>query len=158
MKKIICLCFILILFYTAISFEIFSVCKYSDYDSMCDKYGSENVYILKYTYTTGGGWCINQCENSEMTGLIVALYTKMDPRFLRDNDEFELDYMSELLVVSKCTEIVNGESYEAIIYPDKTIIIYPRAETSEYKVCDMSGEGILKFILGIFNRKYWLSC
>ena len=158
MRKIFLIVLLLILFYVAISFRIFTVYKYSDYDSACDEYGSENVYILKYAYTTGPGWYIKQHENPEMIGLTVALYAKMDPRFLRDNEEFELDYMTELLVVSKRTEMVGSEPYEAILYPEKIDIIYPMAKTAEYKVYDMSAKGILKFILGIFNRKYWFSC
>ena len=117
----------------------------------------ENICIVKYTYTTGAGWLVIDCNNPILLGQNVSICNKFDPRLLNDNSEFDLDYQSELVVVVDSINDINidGENVK-VIYPKKIIILYD-TKKKYYKLCDMSVHGILKSILGCFNKKYMLS-
>ena len=116
-----------------------------------------NVYILEYHYTTGSGWLVVDSTNKDMVKKEVALYSAFDPRFLKDNNDFDLDYTGMLLVESKRIEdmVLDGENI-TVLFADEITVVF-NVNRSHYSILDLRIEGIIKSILGIFNRKFRLS-
>ncbi len=120
----------------------------------------KNVYLLDYTYTTGAGWVVEKTNDAAFENDSVIVSTMFDPRLLKDNDEFELDYTAKLLVISdrqKRTEL-EGEKV-CVLYAGEAVILKESGEEEEgyYRIKDMSGGGIGKFLMGVVNPKYRVS-
>ena len=116
-----------------------------------------NFYLLEYHYTTGSGWIVIDSTNKDMVNKEVALYNVFDPRFLKDNNDFDLDYTAMLLVEAKETQntVLYGENI-TVLFADEITVVF-NANQTHYSISDLRLEGIMKSILGIFNRKFRLS-
>ena len=119
--------------------------------------GKGDVFILQYLYTTGSGWTVINSTNESMINKEVVLYNAFDPRFLKDNKDFDLDYTSMLLVKANKTKdtVINGEN-STLLFADEITIIFD-TEKPHYSMSDMSLPGIVKSIIGVFNHKFRLS-
>lgn len=80
-------------------------------------------------------------------GKSVAVKTVFDPRFLKDNKDFLIDYNGEYIVIADRTgkTEIDGES-DDLIYADRIIIKYDGAPKS-YHIYDMMPQGIIKALL-----------
>ncbi len=120
----------------------------------------KNVYLLDYTYTTGAGWVVEKTSDSAFENDSVIVSTMFDPRLLKDNGEFELDYTAKLLVIpdrQKRTEL-EGEKV-CVLYAGEAVILKESDEEEDgyYRIKDMSIGGIGKFLMGIVNPRYRVS-
>lgn len=115
---------------------------------------TDSICVLKYTYTTGPGWIVNDTNNDSLIGENVCLYNMFDPRLLKDNSEFDLDYQSQLMVlVDKIDKVVMDNEEVYVIKPKDITILYD-TNKEEYRLKDMSLGGIIKFFISIVNKKY----
>lgn len=120
----------------------------------------KNVYLLDYTYTTGAGWVVEKTNDAAFGNDSVIVSAMFDPRLLKDNDEFELDYTAKLLVISDRQERTELEGEKVcVIYADEAVILKESDEEEDgyYRIKDMSGGGIGKFLMGIFNPRCRMS-
>ena len=134
---------------------VFEICP-PDTDILTEE-NSDDAYIIKYTYTTGAGWIVVDGNAPELIGQYAAIYSAFDPRLLKDNKTFDMDYSSKVAVIadSITDTIIDGESVK-VIHPNRMIILY-NTEKQRYRLIDMSMNGILKSIIGCFNHQYRLS-
>lgn len=113
-----------------------------------------NMCILKYTYTTGPGWVVEDTNIRQLVCENVCLYSVFDPRLLKDNEEFDLDYLGKLIVVVDKvdkTVIDNEEVY--VIHPKSVTILYD-TNKDRYRIKDMSVGGIIKSLISMINKKF----
>ncbi len=120
----------------------------------------KNVYLLDYTYTTGAGWVVEKTNDAAFENDSVIVSTMFDPRLLKDNDEFELDYTAKLLLISdrqKRTEL-EGEKV-CVLYAGEVVVLKEsdNEEDGYYRIKDMSMGGIGKFLMGIVNPRCRMS-
>lgn len=149
---------ILILFIT--NYPLFECVDSFDYEYMNrlkEKYPNCDVLLMRHTETTGAGWIVeNQNLDSDFDKSII-ISTHFDPRFLRDNKDFEMDYNARYLVVIKRKEKIKYESEDVLkVYPRKIIVVYNTGKKI-YRFRDMTFVGIIKATLGIFIKKFSLS-
>lgn len=116
---------------------------------------SENsICVLKYTYTTGAGWVVTDSDIDSLVGENICLSYRFDPRLLRDNEDFSLDYQGKMVVsIDKINKIVMDNEDVFVISPEKIKILY-NTDKKEYRIKDMSFGGIVKSIMSLFNKKY----
>ena len=130
-------------------------------DSYLNIIGKENkdinVYLLEYHYTTGSGWLVIDSTNKDLVNKEVVLCNAFDPRFLKDNNDFDLDYTAMLLVETKKIQdmVLDGENI-TVLFADEITVVF-NANRTHYSILDLRLEGIIKSILGVFNRKFRLS-
>ena len=140
---------------------IFQLCPLKDIDNeytkICKKYDNKNICILDYEYTTGTGWIVLKSTDKSIIGKTIVLSNNFDPRLLRENSQFELDYFAKYIVVidHMSDTMIDGE-IAPIIYAKEIEIIYNTTQ-SKYTVSDLTIYGILKSIMGVFNSSYRLS-
>lgn len=83
-----------------------------------------NICILKYTYTTGPGWAVEDTEIEQLIDQNVCLSCLFDPRLLKDNNDFELDYLSRLIVsIDTIDKIIMDNEKVYVIKPKKITIL-----------------------------------
>ncbi len=126
-----------------------------DYIDMCDENG---VYVLEHKSTTGSGWYVASGRDKKLVGQNVVLYSSFDPRSLKDNKDFYLDYSSVLVIKVKkiSSTIVDGEKIPMLVANSITIVSDKKGK-NYYTVFDLSIEGLLKSALGLVNHKYRVS-
>lgn len=118
---------------------------------------STNVsYLLKYSFTTGAGWKIIDCSEKEYIGENVAVKTAFDPRYLRCNKDFSLDYCAKLYVEGKPIDTV-------LLYSEKTLFIDAHSiavvdegnvfEKDAFRLKDLSAVGFFRIFLGLFDNR-----
>lgn len=113
--------------------------------------------ILKYQYTTGVGWFVEESNDEQLRDKNVAIENFFDLRLLKDNKEFEMDYNSKIAVVVKSVrEMVLDNNKIIVIKPQKMLILSDK-ERKGYYIKDMSINGLGKGVCGVINRKYHLS-
>ena len=129
--------------------------NYSFNNAKTDK--KSDVYLLQYRYTTGSGWTVIDSTDKSAVSKEVVLYNAFDPRFLKDNKNFDLDYTATLSVKANKTKdtVINGEN-STLLFADEVTILFDTKKT-RYSMSDMSFPGIIKSIIGIFNHKFKLS-
>ena len=146
--------FILILIFVA-NIPILEV-KNKVSDAMLELKNDSNVCILKNAYTTGTKWQVVYDQNDRLLNENVVLCCDFDPRLLKENKDFDLDYMAQYVVsVDKIDKITVNDELINVIYPKKIIIVYDTSK-SYYTVADFSVQGLFKSLMGIINKKYKL--
>ena len=160
---VMCLIAVIILIALIAGFENRAIFKMTSsdvqtcYNKICES-SDVNVMLVSYHITTGAGWVVEQSSDERLTGKSAILQTKFDPRFLKVNDDFCLDYMAQYVITAK--KIVHG-TYEGEdilkIYPDDITICYADSKDKVLRVHDMSLNGKIKFLIGCIARKYWRS-
>ncbi len=115
------------------------------------------VCILKHQYSTGGGWIVIDSNQESLINHEIFLETTFDPRFLKDNKNFDLDYQGAVIVISNNVYDIVYENSEIKVIDVEKLIVVNSSTTSHYLLKDMSISGILKSFLGIFDLEYRLS-
>ncbi len=132
----------------SVNIPVFKIDTYDNYHTYkSDFKKNKDFFLLKYEYTTGYGWTIedSSVKNSEFDEAVLC--NIFDPRYLKDNKDFSLDYTAYLLVESQnYKEIEPGALH---IVADSVTVLY-NTDKSYYTVCDMSFTGFLKGISGVF--------
>ena len=67
--------------------------SYLVFKSSKEKY----ICLVKYQYTTGAGYYCVKSNNKNFENMYMIIQSKFDPRFLKDNNDFSLDYNAEYL-------------------------------------------------------------
>lgn len=143
MKKLIAIAAVIIILAAAPFIPIFGTAE----DDFYSRYKGKNIYVLDFEQTTGAGYTVKNTKDEKLLGKSVAVKTLFDPRFLKDNKDFLIDYNGEYIVIADRagkTEI-DGESVD-LIYADRIIIKYDGAPKS-YHIYDMIPQGIIKALL-----------
>lgn len=135
-------------------FKVSSLNK-KDCIAMCDENG---VYVLEHKSTTGSGWYVASGRDKKLVGQNVVLYSNFDPRSLKDNKDFYLDYSSALVVKVKeiSSTAADGEKIPMLI-ADSITVVSDKKGKNYYTVFDLSIGGLLKGALGLVNHKYRVS-
>lgn len=110
--------------------------NYSFNNAKTDK--KSDVYLLQYRYTTGSGWTVIDSTDKSAVSKEVVLYNAFDPRFLKDNKDFDLDYTATLSVKANKTKdtVINGEN-STLLFADEVTILFD-TEKTRYSMSDMS--------------------
>ncbi len=147
---------VLLISLALVNYPIFEITNSvgDDFLSTIKNDGNINVYLLEYHYTTGSGWLVTDSTNKDMINKEVVLCSAFDPRLLKDNDSFDLDYTAKLLVKSKKTVGNNGNI--PVLFADEIAIVFNTNKTY-YSIFDLKFSGIVKGILGVFNNKFRIS-
>jgi hypothetical protein len=155
-KYLICGAVVIVLAFLALNVPIFNVADRSAKEVTADTAASEQnrMCVLRYSYTTGAGWTVEETNAAELAGQNVYLSTVFDPRLLKDNSEFDLDYMAEYVVVIDDIGKITAEDDEIYVIEPKSITILYDTDKQNYRLKDMSCGGLIKSLLSAVNKKY----
>lgn len=129
----------------------------SENDDIKQLQRNNEICILHYEYVTGAGWMVIDSTREDLIGEYVVLENCFDPRLLRENLDFDMDYMSDLVVCFDDMTSTKIDNEDVSVIIAKSIeILYDTAKTN-YKVKDMTLSGMLKFAKGVFDKKFWYS-
>lgn len=133
------------------------------YKTLQDKYKSEDVdiCILDYDYVTGAGWGVDASTNKNLENTYVVLDTLCNPRLLKINQEFDLDYLAKFVVViDKTPKQTTVDSETVYLIKAKEIVItnfYTENDgVKEMKFGDLTFAGKCKAIAALFVPKFRL--
>ncbi len=115
----------------------------------------KTICILEYTYTTGSGWFITDSNDKNLINKEVILCSQLNPRLLKVNAEYDLDYMAKYVITVDTIWNTTTEDGEImpVVKADTIGIVYPSDKTY-YSIADMQFFGIVKAVLGLLNRCY----
>lgn len=133
------------------------------FDLLQNEYNSENVdiCILDYDYVTGASWRVEQSTNKDIENEYVCLNTICNPRLLKINEEFELDYMAKyVVVIDKNTPKTKVDNEDVNVLKVKEIVItnfyYQNEGFDDIRFGDLTFGGKLKSIIALFVPKFRL--
>lgn len=143
-----------IVFGVVANITIFQVAKTDDINQI---HTNSQKCILKYEYVTGASWKVIDSTLENLIGEYVVLKNYFDPRLLRQNLDFDMDYMAELVVSFDDVMSTKIDNEDVRVIVAKGIEVLYDTEKSNYKVIDMTFSGLLKFAKGIVDKKCWYS-
>ena len=115
----------------------------------------KDVILLKYEYTTGVGWYVIDSNKESIKKENIILSTPFNPRLLRINRDYYLDYTAKfVVVVDKYSETKIEDKVITVIYPRK-IVIQHEGTKKKYYPRDMQMIGIIRFLCGIVFNDLW---
>jgi len=133
------------------------------FDLLQNEYNFENVdiCILDYDYVTGASWRVEQSTNKDIENEYVCLNTICNPRLLKINEEFELDYMAKyVVVIDKNTPKTKVDNEDVNVLKVKEIVItnfyYQNEGFDDIRFGDLTFGGKLKSIIALFVPKFRL--
>lgn len=125
------------------------------YEKVVKEYKDDMVILAKYQYSTGANWLVINCNNEQLVSQNIVLYTYLNPRLLKDNSDYFMDYTSKYIIIVKKVATVNLDGEAVIVIKPKKIIVNNNfGEKKVYLLKDFSARGILKFILAIISKNY----
>ena len=133
------------------------------YEWVLTQYNTEDVdiCILDYQYVTGASWFVERSTNKAIENTYICLNTICNPRLLKLNEEFELDYFSKFVVVidknvTKAT--IDDEEVYILKAKDITItnIYYQNDGGDDLRFYHLTFAGKLKSVLAFFVPKFRL--
>lgn len=132
---------------------VFTVVEQSNADKLLLE-SDKTVCILEYTYTTGSGWFITDSNDKSLINKEVILCSRLNPRLLKANAEYDLDYMAKYVMTVDTMWDTTTEDGEImpVVRADTIGIVYPSDKTY-YSIADMQFFGIAKAFLGLFNKR-----
>lgn len=142
-------------------FETASQDAESVFNILVSKYNPDeaDICILKYGQVTGAGWYVEKSTDKELEGEYVCMSAVCNPRALKENEDFLLDFTVHYVVSIEKTDKfieIDGEKVK-VISPKEIVItdyvqgIYKR----EFK--DLSLSGKLHALMAFFVPKLRLS-
>jgi len=166
-RRIIILCVLLVTIVLVLiinNINIFKVTTKSPeeiYNIVSSKYNLDevDVSVIKYHSVTGASWFVEKSTEKELENKNVCLSSVLNPRQLKVNKDFELDYFAQYVIVTKKTDKymeIAKETVE-ILYPVEYIITgyYHENDGDDYfKVKDLSLKGKLNLFVSMFVSKY----
>ena len=128
-----------------------------------NKYNLENVdiCILDYDYVTGASWRVDKATNKNLDKEYVVLSTIYNPRLLKINKEFDLDYAARYVaVIDKNTSQINIDNEDVSVLKVKEIVItdfyYQNEGFDDIKFGDLTLGGKFKTVIALFVPKFRL--
>ncbi len=113
----------------------------------------QQVCMLEYQYTTGAGWHVLDCTESILKNQNIILKTKYDPRLLKDNSDFTLDYTAKMIVIFDKYEKTVYDNEEVYVLNATDITILRNTAKRHYTLMDFTLTGICKHFAGLFCQK-----
>ena len=160
---LIILVFIVVLIFVIDNIKICSINSHEAdyvYELMQDKYKNKNVdiCILDYDYVTGASWNVEKSTNKDIENEYVCLNTICNPRLLKINKEFDLDYMAKyVVVIDKNITQTKVDDEDVGVLKVKEIVItdfyYENDGFDDMRFGDLSFGGKAKAILSLFVPK-----
>ena len=157
---------IVVLFFVINNIKICSINSHEAdyvYELIQDKYKTENVdvCILNYDYVTGASWRVEKSTNKDIENEYVCLNTICNPRLLKINKEFYLDYMAKYVaVIDKDITQTKVDDEDVSVLKVKEIVItnfyYENDGFDNMGFGDLSFGGKLKAILALFVPNFRL--
>ena len=141
-------------------FSISSDLADSVYNIICCEYNPENVdiCILDYCYVTGASWRVEKSTNKDIENKFVVLDTICNPRMLKINKDFSLDYMAKYVVVidKNITKTNVDNEYVDVLKANKIIITNYNYKNDNMRFCDLTFGGKLMSAIALFVPKFKL--
>ena len=163
---LIILVFIVVLIFVIDNIKICSInSQEADYvyELMQDKYKNKNVdiCILDYDYVTGASWRVEKSTNKDIENEYVCLNAICNPRLLKINEEFDLDYMAKyVVVIDKNISQTKVDTGDVNILKAKEIVItnfyYQNEGFDDMRFGDLTFWGKLKSIIALLVPKFRL--
>ena len=154
---------IVVLFFVINNIKICSINPHEAdyvYELIQDKYKNENVdvCILDYDYVTGASWRVEESTNKDIENEYVCLSAICNPRLLKINEEFDLDYMAKyVVVIDKNISQTKVDDEDVSVLKVKDIVItnfyYENDGFDDIRFGDLSFGGKVKAILSLFVPK-----
>ena len=140
---------------------VYKIYNYNESDVIFKEFVNQNrektVCLLDYTYTTGAGWLVLNSTRKDMIGQDIVLSSFFNPRLLKDNKEFDMDYLANYIVVfDKAKKTMIEDETVSIIYPDEIGIVFD-TNKEIYRIKDFSFLGLVKGLFGVFFPNFKLS-
>jgi len=139
-------------------FGIYSGLAENYYELAMAEYNPENtdVCVLDYSYVTGASWLVEKSTDAELEGQFVCLKSICNPRDLKLNDDFELDYGAKyVMTIEKNKEYTELDGEQARVITPKSIVItnfyYYQDGYSTLRFKDLSFRGKMLAINAIFK-------
>lgn len=129
----------------------------SENDDIKQLQRNNQICILHYEYVTGAGWMVIDSTREDLIGEYVVLKNYFDPRLLRENLDFDMDYMAKFIVIFDDITSTKIDNENVRVISAKNIEVLYNTEKTNYKVRDMTFSGLLKFIKGIADKECWYS-
>ncbi len=127
------------------------------------EYNPENVdiCILDYDYVTGASWRVEKSTNKDIENEYVCLNAICNPRLLKINKEFDLDYMAKyVVVIDKNTSKTKVDNEDVNVLKAKEIVItnfyYQKDGFDDIRFGDLTFGGKVKSIIALFVPKFRL--
>ena len=157
---------IVVLFFVINNIKICSINSHEAdyvYELIQDKYKNENVdvCILDYDYVTGASWRVEESTNKDIENEYVCLNAICNPRLLKINEEFDLDYMAKyVVVIDKNIAQTKVDDEDVNVLKAKEIVItnfyYQNEGFDDMRFGDLTFGGKLKSIIALFVPKFRL--
>lgn len=157
---------IVLLVYAINSIKICSIYSSdADYvfDMLQNTYNPENtdVCILNYDYVTGVGWKVEKSTNKDIDNKYVCINSICNPRLLKINKDFDLDYMAKYVVATdKNISQTKVDNEDVNVLKIKEIVItnfyYENDGFDNIRFGDLTFGGKLKSIIALFVPKFRL--
>ena len=157
---------IVVLFFVVNNIKICSINSHeADYvfDLLQSEYNPENVdiCILDYDYVTGASWAVEKSTNKDIENEYVCLNAICNPRLLKINKEFDLDYMAKyVVVIDKNSSKAKVDNEDVRVINAKEIVItnfyYQNEGFDDIRFGDLTFGGKLKSIAALFVPKFRL--
>lgn len=127
------------------------------YELIINEYNLENsdVGILSYDYVTGASWYVEKSTNKEIENEYVCLDSICNPRDLKINKDFELDYFAKYIVHfdKNIEEITIDDEDVAVLKTKETVIsgvYYENDGMDNVRFGELTFSGKIKAIFALF--------
>ena len=120
-----------------------------------------DICILDYDYVTGASWRVEKSTNKDIENEYVCLNAICNPRLLKINVEFDLDYMAKyVVVIDKNIAQTKVDDEDVNVLKAKEIVItnfyYQNEGFDDMRFGDLTFLGKLKSIIALFVPKFRL--
>ncbi len=120
-----------------------------------------DICILDYDYVTGASWRVEKSTNKDIENEYVCLNAICNPRLLKINEEFDLDYMAKcVVVIDKNISQTKVDNEDVNVLKAKEIVItnfyYQNEGLDDIRFGDLTFGGKLKSIIALFVPKFRL--
>ena len=120
-----------------------------------------DICILDYDYVTGASWRVEKSTNKDIENEYVCLNAICNPRLLKINKEFDLDYIAKyVVVIDKNISQTKVDNEDVNILKVKEIVItnfyYQNEGFDDIRFGDLTFGGKLKSIIALFVPKFRL--
>ncbi len=133
------------------------------YELLQSRYNTENVdiCILDYDYVTGASWRVEKSTNKNLENKYVCLNTIYNPRLLKINKEFDLDYIAKYVaVIDKNISQTKVDGEDVDVLKTKEIVItdfyYRNDGFDDLRFGDLTFGGKLNSIMALMVPKFRL--
>lgn len=120
-----------------------------------------DICILDYEYITGASWRVEKSTNRDLENEYVCLNTIYNPRLLKINKEFDLDYTAKYVaVIDRSVSQTRIDNEDVDVLKVKEFVItnfyYQNDGFEDLRFGDLTFEGKWKSMMALFVPKFRL--